>query len=170
MPTHLPGLIDPLHCVAKGRHWRGRLSLAKLDRVARMVSNLGDEVEVDLRFEREGPVAAITGSVRGELEVTCQRCLAPLRIAVDSPVRLGVVTSIDEGNRLPEAYEPLLLEQEQIPFASIVEDELILAIPPVPKHGRCSPATTRSEDPDFEAAAGERENPFAVLAQLKTRE
>ncbi len=141
-----------------------------MGRLARMISNLDDEVEVDLRFEREGRVAAITGSVRGELEVTCQRCLAPLRIAVDSPVKLGVVSSIDEGNRLPEAYEPLLLEEERIPFASIVEDELILSIPPVPKHDRCSPATTRSEDPDFEAAAGDRENPFSVLARLKTQE
>ncbi len=140
-----------------------------MGRLAQMISNLRDEVEVNLRFEREGRVAAITGSVRGELEVMCQRCLEPLRISVDNPIRLGVVTSIEEGNRLPEAYEPLLLEQEQIPFASIVEDELILAIPDIPKHVHCMPAKTRSEDPDFEAAE-EQPNPFAVLAQLKTRD
>ncbi len=162
----LPELIDPLHCVAKGRHWEGRLKLARLPRLLEMITNPGEEVTVDLRFERQGRVAAITGSVRGELEVTCQRCLEPLRIAVDSPVSLGVVTSIEEGDRLPEAFEPLLLEEERIPFSDIVEDELILAIPDIPKHRHCRPAKTRSED----AGAGEQargDHPFAALAQLK---
>ncbi|BCX82282.1 conserved hypothetical protein [Methylomarinovum caldicuralii] len=164
----LPELIDPLQCVAKGRHWVGRLPLARLPRLVDMITNPDEAVTVDLRFERRDRVAAVTGSVRGELEVTCQRCLAPLRIAVDSPVSLGVVTSIEEGDRLPDAFEPLLLEEDRIPFSDIVEDELILAIPDIPKHAHCRPAKTSSADAGVEEAAA-ADNPFAALAQLKTK-
>ncbi|WP_460034842.1 YceD family protein [Methylothermus subterraneus] len=145
MSERLPGLIDPIAWVDKGRRWQGKVPLARLSRLAEMIVNSDGEAEVDLSFSRQGRVAAITGKVWADLEVVCQRCLETLRIEVRSPVRLGVVGSIDEGKQLPEAYEPLLLEQPQIVFSDIIEDELILAIPPIPKHVQCEIVGGRSD-------------------------
>lgn len=166
MSSHLPDLIDPLVWVDKGRHWQDKVPLARLPRLAGMIVNPQSEAEVDLTFAREGQVAAITGKVCANLEVVCQRCLEPLRIDVCSMVNLGVVGSIDEGNRLPEPYEPLLLEQSRIPLGDIVEDELILAIPPIPRHAHCEPASQRSSG--VAAEVSKYPNPFAGLAKLKT--
>ncbi len=159
-------MIDPLAWVEKGWHWQGKVPLARLPRLARMIVNPDSEAEVDLTFARQGQVAAITGRVCANLEVLCQRCLEPLRIDVCSTVNLGVVGSIDEGNRLPEPYEPLLLEQTRMPFGDIVEDELILAIPPIPRHTHCEPGSARSSE--VTAEASKCPNPFAGLARLKT--
>lgn len=141
MASHLPDLIDPIAWVDKGLKWQGKVPLARLPRLAGMIVNPESEAEVELTFAREGQVAAITGKVGASLEVVCQRCLEPLRIEVCSAVKLGVVGSIDEGNRLPEQYDPLLVEQRRIQFGDIVEDELILAIPLVPRHVYCEPAS-----------------------------
>ncbi len=159
----LPELIDPLLCAAKGRHWQGKLALGRLGRLADMIANPAeDEVELDLRFHRDGRTPVVTGHVRAGLKVTCQRCLEPVDIAVDQAVNLGLVTSLDEGALLPEDYEPLLVGQERIRLADIVEDELILAIPLIPRHERCEMRGIRKD-------ALERPNPFAVLADLKTK-
>lgn len=158
-------MIDPLAWVDKGWHWRGKVPLARLSRLARMIVNPESVAEVDLTFAREGQVAAITGKVCANLEVVCQRCLEPLRMDVCSTVNLGVVSSIDEGNRLPEPYEPLLLQQTRIPFGDIVEDELILATPPIPRHAHCELAGQRSSE--VTAEVSKRPNPFAGLAKLK---
>ena len=163
MPKHLPELIDPLLCASKGRHWQGKLAIAGMSRLAGMIRNPGQEVDVDLRFDRDGRTAVVRGTVRGELEVVCQRCLDPLLIVIDQAVSLGLVTSIEEGERLGEDYEPLVLERERIRFADIVEDELILAIPDIPRHEHCHIMYAAPQEKGLE-----RPNPFAVLANLKT--
>jgi methionyl-tRNA formyltransferase len=76
------------------------------------------------------------------------------------------VLRIWEAEALPDAYDPLLLETPLIRPRDLIEDELILAVPAVPRHaeGSCAP-------PAFEAggedALVERPNPFAALAALK---
>ncbi len=161
----LPDLIDPLYCVDKGRRWRGKISLARMTRLATMIVNPEASAMIDLTFFREGRVAAVTGSVQATLALTCQRCLEPVLISVDQPIQLGVVTSIEEGEALPEPYEPLLLEEEQIRLGSIVEDELILAIPDVPRHDDCRMLKVEagSEEKD------RQDNPFTVLANWKSK-
>lgn len=166
MSTRLPDLIDPLHCVDKGRHWQGDIPLARMSRLAAMIVNPEENAVIDLTFSREGRVAAVIGSVQTTLALTCQRCLEPVLMTVDQPIRLGIVTSIDEGEALPEPYEPLLLEEDkQIRLGSIVEDELILAIPNVPRHDHCQVLQVQSDT----IKESPRDNPFDVLANWKSK-
>ncbi len=158
----LPELIDPLLCASRGRHWQGKLSLSRMSRLADMIVNLEDEVDVDLRFHQAGRTPIVTGFVRANIKVQCQRCLGPVNVEVDQAVSLGLVTSLEEGDLLPESYEPLLLEQERIRLADIVEDELILAIPPIPRHEHCEVCDIQQEEV-------KRPNPFEVLTNLKAK-
>jgi uncharacterized protein len=99
---------------------------------------------------------------------------------VATRTRLGIVTSQTAAEQLPERYEPLLvpstdMEDEadsEITIATIVEDELILALPQVAMHktdecpqGEAFLGSAKGEE---DVAATQRENPFAVLSQLKT--
>ncbi len=161
----LPDLIDPLHCVDKGRRWQGKISLSRMARLAPMIVNPEEKAVIDLTFSRIDRVAAVTGSVKATLALACQRCLEPVMIKVDQPIRLGIVASIEEGEMLPEPYEPLLLEGEQIKFGAIVEDELILAIPAVPRHEHCQ----MMQVSEVSAEPGHRDNAFAVLANWKIK-
>jgi uncharacterized protein len=93
---------------------------------------------------------------------------------VDASVCLGMVTSPEAARELPGEYEPLVMTAEPVSIASVVEDELILALPIVALHpqGACvaEEGTRETEDPTARDDQGPRKTkPFAVLAGLKTR-
>ena len=165
MLEHLPEFIDPLALVDKRRHFKGSLPLSQMSRLHDLLFDREGDVGFELRFGKEGRIAAVTGSVQAELKLQCQCCLGSIPWTVSSIVNLGVVRSIDEADRLPEGYEPLLLEGDTLPLADILQEELLLAVPAIPQHERCGPA-----DPLVKGVTPEspkRPNPFAVLANLK---
>jgi uncharacterized protein len=116
----------------------------------------------------------IKGNVSATLVVQCQRCLGALQLDVDSAIDLAVIEVEEEAERLPEECDPVVVEEGLIRLLDIVEDELILALPQVAMHdpGECTM--------DFGDSAGSGqpglpensettvENPFAVLARLKS--
>jgi uncharacterized metal-binding protein YceD (DUF177 family) len=60
------------------------------------------------------------------------------------------------------------VERELVSLARIVEDEVLLALPIVPKHAlsECAVGGVRADLPVELGSAGE-EHPFAVLARLR---
>jgi len=102
------------------------------------------------------------------LPMTCQRCLQP----VDMPVGFETDFRFVADERTAEAEddeseEDLLVVRRDFPLRELIEDELLLALPPAPLHDTCPVILpTVSEDPDFVAAEDERAHPFAILAGL----
>jgi uncharacterized protein len=98
----------------------------------------------------------------------CQRCLQPMAetLALDRWFRF--VGSEDEAERLDEdSEEDVLVVSRRFDLLELLEDELILALPLVPRHETCPqplPMSAGEDDVGGEAAA---ENPFAALAALR---
>jgi uncharacterized protein len=164
----LPATFDPFRAAAGDEVLRGQISAAKFERLEGSVLSLIDElIDIDLRFgSTEGAKATLQGTVRVRVELECQRCLGPVTQAVEANINLAFVRYQAEQEGLPEELEPLLVESEGLDLMALVEDELILALPLVPMH----PELCRQwQDPEAEAEVAEptKENPFAVLAQLK---
>ncbi len=74
--------------------------------------------------------------VEAELPLVCQRSLQPYLEPVKRHSLLAVVESIEEQELLPEHYEPVLVEQGRMALLEVVEDELLLAVPQVPRRPR----------------------------------
>jgi uncharacterized protein len=165
MVEHFPEFIDPLALAEKRRHFKGILPLSKMARLQDVLAEREGEVGFELRFGKDGKVAAVTGRVEAELQLRCQCCLGPLPWSISSPFSLGVVRSLEEADLLPESYEPLLLETDTIAFVDIVQDEILLALPVIPQHEHCENAGPKQ--PEFVVPTPKRPNPFAVLAELK---
>ena len=69
-----------------------------------------------------------------------------------------------------EAQEDVLVLSRAFNLLELIEDELLLAVPLIPKHEVCPVAVKLAvADPGFEAALEQKVNPFAVLAGLKDR-
>lgn len=103
------------------------------------------------------------------LPLVCQRCLQPVDVAltVDRDFRFvpDEATAAAEDD---EAEEDLLALSRAFDLMELVEDELLMEVPLAPRHEVCpEPVKMSAEDPDFAAASGAKENPFAVLGQLK---
>lgn len=161
--------VDPWRLAAQGQTLTGRVALGELPRLAPSLVGPGD-VEFRLAFHLDSEArAVVSGQVTGELAVQCQRCLEPLAIAVDSHFELAFVRGLDEAARLPEPYEPAMAEAGWVRPLDLVEDELLLALPPVPAHSGPPCAIRPPAVPRAEADGTSLKSPFSVLAALRDR-
>jgi uncharacterized protein len=168
MIDHLPDRLDLYAMAEAGRVLRGRVKLAGLPRVLPLLLSEAGELDVVLELGKdEDGTHTLCGSVTGRLVMQCQRCLESMEYPLATSFRLGLVFSQEAAGDLPARYEPLLLAREPTLIAEVVSDEVLLALPIVPMHGE--DAECRALANDYAPAADERENPFAVLAQLKQK-
>lgn len=100
------------------------------------------------------------------LALCCQRCLAPVDETVALDRALRFVADEQQAAALDAELEDDVLSLERsLDLRELVEDELLLALPLVPRHAECPQPLPLAED-DHEPE-DERPNPFAVLAALK---
>jgi uncharacterized protein len=69
-----------------------------------------------------------------------------------------------------ESEEDVLVCSREFDLGALIEDEVLMDLPLVPRHERCpAPVTLAAADADFDTPA-EKTNPFAVLVQLKGKD
>ena len=142
--------------------------VSKMPRLLGMLSATTGDATAEMQFGKSGSLRYITGRVQATVEMTCQRCLQPMPLQLESEFKLALVASEAEAQLIPEEYEPLITEGEHY-LPDIIEDELILAAPIVSSHAEsCSDYLMQqaSEQVSAEDAEQERKNPFAVLKDL----
>ncbi len=168
MSDGLPTTIAPLRLAAKNVQLKGRVGLHEMRRLHELIVAHEGEVEIDLRFYRHGEygIPCVAGTVAATLTALCQRCLRPMDVTIQKTLALELVPTVDAPGRL-EGFEPYGLAEEQVRLSELVEDELILSLPFLPMHPPqgCTAAASDAED----GASARRDNPFAVLQQLKER-
>lgn len=162
MPDHLPDFLDPVSFADKNRRIVGELDFARFDKLADLVVGESGGAQFELRFGKVGRVPSATGVLDATLILQCQRCLGELPWHVHADMNLGFVGSVDEVALLPESMEPVMIDAEgHVSLVDIVQDELLLAIPSVPRHEDCGLSKVAGKP------ESDRPNPFAVLNQFK---
>lgn len=139
-------------CVA-GSHDR----VVQWDAQGELVSSEGEAEAVWLHLTAAARVSLI-----------CQRCLTP--VDVDLHVQRAFRFVSDEATAEAEddeAEEDVLVISTTFDLYGLVEDELLMELPLVPRHAEC-PVTMPTQAGADEVPV-ENPNPFAVLATLQTR-
>lgn len=168
----LPRYIDVRKLTQQQGQVKGVTALSNLPRLAEFASDKTEQpVEVLLDFFRdEEGRQCIRGQVSAQLVVTCQRCLKPMVQVVASNIDLVIVRSDDENRSLSSEQDGWQVSDDQIELATLLEDEILLAMPIVALHDDCQPQVVR-DAPIVDVAsssANERKvTPFSVLAELK---
>lgn len=108
------------------------------------------------------------------ISLECQRCLKPVEAALDVERDFRFVADERLAAEVDaDSEEDVLAISRSLNLQELVEDELILALPLVPRHEVCPAPLQASTEPESLApeadAPGEKKNPFAVLAQLKSK-
>lgn len=167
MSGQLPDTVKPFSLAENGQTLGGEIALAKMQRLAGLLSSNQGTVEASLDFglDEQG-IPYLKGHVKATLELICQRCMQSMQYPLDTTVNLAIAHSATEAERLPTHYEPLVVESPILSLVSVIEDELILVLPIVAMHDEvdCKAAKTVAV-----GSAVEKPNPFAVLAKLKGR-
>ncbi len=167
MLDRLPAHINPVSFSEKGKTLVGALNISELARISDMLTDNSGQVEIDFTFDKDGRVPVVDGFIKARLQLVCQSCLEGLEWLVEKHIKLGVVTSLEQADRLGNNYEPLFLEEEKISLLELVEDELLLALPDFPRHEEACTKRHDSASETYEEQETESNNPFSVLAKLK---
>lgn len=165
----LPHAIDPVRAAQKRLSFVGIVAAEQLPRLRDVAPLLGPaQVEFDCLIDAQ-KLPVIKGRISVRVQHECQRCGSPLEQALDIPFSYCAVAAGDDETVIPECYDPVELDDNgELDLHQLLEDELLLALPLVPRHdvADCTldpKAMTFGEIPE-EAT---RRNPFEALSQLK---
>jgi uncharacterized protein len=164
----LPQHIDPFRLAHTGQTLSGTIPLNQLSRLSPLLTDSQGEVEVVLEFSVDpAGVASLTGRLQTELQLTCQRCNENMTWPIKTEFCLGLVSSEASIEELPEQYDPYLVESVPVYLNDMIEDELLLALPQIPKHElqECPARNYLSTDAP-QADEPETHQPFAGLKDL----
>lgn len=166
----IPESIDPFRFAEQNLHLNGTVRFADMKRLSSIQNPGNDVVTVKLVFgvDEQG-VTFLKGHLKTILALQCQRCMEPFVCEIISDFVLGIVNTLDEANALPENFEPALAKEGQLALRELIEDELILNLPIIPRH---EPEDCKGVSPLKEAGLeqGKGENPFHVLESLKHKQ
>lgn len=158
-----------------GGELRGQWSAASFERLREAMAEPAESAPVaPVRWHARGFEIAGHGGAsqvrlhlqaEAALPLVCQRCLEPC-IHVLTLERLFLfVAGEAEAAELDAALEhDVLVFSRELDLHQLLEDELLLDLPLVPRHDACrEPLLPLVHEP----AAAEREHPFAALASLR---
>ncbi len=170
-----PTRLDIKALAQSGHEMSGTDSLSNYGRLAQDLRGQSPDLTFNWTARGEERLGA-TGkqeswlrlSLDAVLPLVCQRCLGPVDVHV-SPERLFrfVANEAEALEQDDDCEEDLLVLSREFNLAELIEDELVLEVPLIPRHEVCPvPAKLAVSDADFADSAEAKPNPFAALSGL----
>jgi uncharacterized protein len=155
-------VIDSLEFARDRQHLRGTVPVVELARLSDSLFDACGELGYELTGDcddRQRPRVQL--KVAGSVNLICQRCLRSLAFEVAVETNLLVLTGQAGGETADFDDLDGIPANAHTDVWSVVEDEVLLAMPISPRHaeGECSQAV--------KAVTDSAVSPFAALARLK---
>ena len=167
----LPNTLDVRKAAARGVSVDGAISPPDLHRFRELLVSEEGTIQVRLTLSKDLENRSLVHvDVTAEVQVCCQRCLLPMPVCVVVDNTLAVVWTDEQASHLPRHLDALILAEEACNLWELVEDELILSLPPFNYHDTevCNNILADfSPQPPDEVCMSEKPSPFNVLAQFK---
>ena len=108
-------------------------------------------------------------TARVSMPLVCQRCMGPMDVALDvSPSFRFVATEEIALAQDEDAQEDVLVFSREFNLAALIEAELLMALPLIPRHEVCpNPVKLSAADAEFDQTSLEKTNPFSALTKLQ---
>jgi len=173
MSERLPEWVDPWRLVQQRRVLEGDSPLERMTRLAEQAGPQRGRTRVLLEFLRDDEGhPRVRGRLEADLTLTCQRCMEPLSLRLEVEPDLILVGDDVQAERMQAWGDPLIVP-EHLFLRDLIEDELLLALPQVPRHedeNVCRRHVGAWLEQEPELPAEERQNPFAVLGELMKKD
>ena len=130
-----------------------------------------------IRWELVGECKAVMGGqpqvwlhlkAQAQVQLECQRCLENVVYALNIDRRFLFAKDEATAQEWDETVEEdILVLTSRLDVHELVEDELLLALPLIPRHEKCPSHAPALAVLKAQSDEDELDHPFAVLAQLK---
>lgn len=166
--------IDTLNLARAPQEMSGQVLVKDLSRLVSDLPGQGD-LRIDWSVSGREDSARrrfVHVQAKGSVILECQRCVKPFEWPIDISNEVQIVASEEELELDDDDTEgpDRILCEGQLDVLGLVEDELILSVPYVPRHEVCPDAQSLSmqaKSDDLDESAFERPSPFAALGSLK---
>ncbi|MBL4607400.1 MAG: DUF177 domain-containing protein [Pseudomonadales bacterium] len=155
---------------------RGSFELCSLLRLKGELSNEesteNNFAEVELAFERDKlGYASASGFVKARVGMVCQRCLGVVPSPLDAAVNWVFIKDKSSFEDAPKTYDVIIVEDEAVSLFDLIEEELLLALPPIPMHeeGECRAPDHQPQSKGFAESSEVKRSPFELLAGIKKK-
>ena len=175
MSREYPDWISPGRAAEGKRSFSGTIPLVRMKRLVPLLvdaqggGSLGEASFVaTFRMDLDKRVI-IDLQVEAALPLICQASLEVYDEQVMRSSELAVIEHLSEEADLPSNYEPVQTEKGRLAIASLVEDELLLALPQIPRKPglqKVEYSTGGKVIKKAEPSEGAKKNPFAVLQDM----
>ena len=170
MSREYPDWISPGRAAEGKRVYSGTIPFVRMKRLAELLVNAQGEASFVAAFSVDIDRRVIIDlDVEAALPLICQASLEVYDEQVKRHSVLAVVDHESDESELPENYEPVQAENGRLAMAGLVEDELLLGLPHIPR----KPGLNKIEystGGDTETAEtpqdGGKKNPFAALQKM----
>lgn len=158
----LQAVLDTLAFANEGNVVTEVVAVAALPRLIEELADNVGRLDCQVTGSRDGGGKYwLALEVSGTLGLVCQRCLKRLAFPVDIRTRLLLVPpgqAWPDEELAEDGFDAIAAEKEMA-LLSLIEDEVLLALPIAPTHEVCAAPVPVLEEHE--------PSPFAVLAQLK---
>jgi len=164
----LPKVVEPRKLAQLEAVFQGDIPIGELPRLSDAIVS-ADKVYAHLTFsiDEEGR-KMLEGTVEGQAKIQCQRCMEAMDYTIKADVHLAVVWDEEQAKSLPKHIEPWVVPEPEAELYSILEEELLLALPIVAYHDYpCIDQSLLSAGEPEPDSSNEVENPFQILEKLK---
>lgn len=125
---------------ARGAVLEGEIGFERFERLRPLLNDGAGSARAKLVFrQNHDAMLVLELQCRARLELICQRCLKPLAYEVDDEIEFAVAESEDALAVLPQGMDLIALQGDRFQPATLIEDELIVSLPLVPRHGDDDP-------------------------------
>ncbi len=170
MHQKLPREIDPFRLAKNGLTLEGTLPLSGMARLAEIILDTQGDVYVSMQFGIDTILGTpfMRGQFSAALTLRCERCFESMVFDAEIECLLAILAHEHKIAGLSEEYDPWVIGSEDVvTISDVVEDELILSLPLIPKHTQaCLPDEVWTSGKASEEIE-EKVSPFAVLKTLK---
>jgi uncharacterized protein len=165
MQMGLPVSIRASAAVARGECYEAVLALAQLPRLHGVVQEAAEGFAVRLQFSQARQQWRLDGQLNARLALQCRRCDALYEHLLEADIALRLVRTEAEERALLADCEPYWVEQDEVHLVELVEDEILLALPMLPRCRVCE-ESVQAQPRAAQNTEARRESPFAVLKKM----
>ncbi len=165
----LPITISPSRSAQRRLVCEGVFKLADMTRLLAECESRSEHVQVSVKFDvDERGLTVMSGTGSALVALTCQRCNENFDQALEVEFTFSPAKNEEAAEKIPSYYDVVELDENgEVNLRELVEEELMLMIPLIPRHEiQDCPADADSVWGELPEEL-EKPNPFDLLKQLK---
>ena len=180
MSRDYPDWISPVRAAEGKRIFSGTIPLSRMKRLSPLLVSAEGEAHFTAAFKRDIENRVVIDlQVEAALPLVCQASLEVYAEHVQRHSELAVVDDDDDfairESDVPDYYDVVKSEQGRVAIAELVEEELLLGLPIIPRKPGLAdvafstdPTAAKKAKSEAEESEG-KSNPFAALQDMLER-